>query len=317
MRIAHFSDLHLLSLEGVKAFDFANKRWIGGLNLLSSRSRHYHAHIFEAMVDDINANDIDHVVCTGDLTNLAFEQEFSFARTLFDRIDLGANEITVIPGNHDNYVAAGTDYFRSIFADYFRSDADWRLDDDNSEPDREWPVVRIRDRVAIIGLTTSRKTPWFTAYGRIGDWQLTRLSAILSDERLTDKMRLVALHHPPEGKAAKSRIRGLRDWQALRRVIEEHGAELIIHGHEHRDMCHQMSGPNGAIIDAMGVQSGTYLANKPHRTARYRIFDIPPTSDATTRPAVATHCLRMWAPERTSFVDDPGSTALATPAAAS
>ena len=35
MRIAHCSDLHLLSLAGARALDFVNKRWIGGLNLIA------------------------------------------------------------------------------------------------------------------------------------------------------------------------------------------------------------------------------------------------------------------------------------------
>jgi hypothetical protein len=33
MRIAHFSDLHLLSLEGVPARRFLNKRFTGWVNL--------------------------------------------------------------------------------------------------------------------------------------------------------------------------------------------------------------------------------------------------------------------------------------------
>ena len=32
------------------------------------------------MVDDMNAQGIEHVLCTGDVTNLALEQEFEFAR---------------------------------------------------------------------------------------------------------------------------------------------------------------------------------------------------------------------------------------------
>ncbi|TMQ14040.1 MAG: metallophosphoesterase, partial [Deltaproteobacteria bacterium] len=41
MRLAHFSDLHLLSHDGARWLDLANKRWIGAMNLLSNRGRHY------------------------------------------------------------------------------------------------------------------------------------------------------------------------------------------------------------------------------------------------------------------------------------
>ena len=51
------------------------------------------------------------------------------------------------------------------------------------------------------------------------------------------------------------------------------GAELIVHGHEHRDMTESLPGPNGPVV-VRGVPSGTYLHDKPDRTGRYRIFDI-------------------------------------------
>lgn len=301
MRVAHCTDLHLLSLEGARVLDFANKRWIGGLNLLTNRGRHYHTHVFEAMVADFEKTGVDHLICTGDVTNLALEQEFLYARACFDRIALGAAGVTVIPGNHDAYVAQGTRYFSEIFADYCRSDDELA----NSEP---WPLVRVRGPLAIIGLSTSLQTPWFTAWGRIGEQQLDRLRAWLLDPRLAGKLRIVALHHPPVGKAATNRIRGLHDWARFAQLIAEHGAELVIHGHEHRDMRHTLPGPNLRAIPVLGVQSGTYFADRPERTARYRIFEIdePGGLDAAAgrRPQVSHHWLRRWDQQACAFVDD-------------
>ena len=51
MRLAHCSDLHLLSHDGARWLDLANKRWIGAMNLLSNRSRHYHVDAFDHMVE--------------------------------------------------------------------------------------------------------------------------------------------------------------------------------------------------------------------------------------------------------------------------
>ena len=82
MRLAHCSDLHLLSHEGARWLDLANKRWIGAMNLVSNRSRHYHVEAFDDMVSDLNAHGVEHVLCTGDVTNLALRQEFAFAREL-------------------------------------------------------------------------------------------------------------------------------------------------------------------------------------------------------------------------------------------
>jgi len=294
MRIAHFSDLHLLSLEGARFLDFANKRWIGGLNLLTNRGRHYHAHVFDALIADINEQGIDHCLYTGDITNLALEQEFAFARERFDRLALGPAEITVLPGNHDTYVAKGADYFTGYFADYFEPDHDWAWDDGDA-----WPIVRVRGGVAIIGLCTSLTTPWFTAYGVVGDEQLARLRGVLLDPALEGKIRIVGIHHPPAGSYARSRIRGLRDRHALGAVLAEVGAEMVLHGHEHRDLLHLLPGPDGAEIPVLGIQSGTYEAGKPERRARYRLFDI---ADGAGRGSSIEISTRVWDPAAERFV---------------
>ena len=299
MRLAQFSDLHLLSLDGVKWLDYANKRWIGRMNLISSRSRHYHTIAFDDMVVDLNQQQIDHSVCTGDVTNLALEQEFHFAREKFDRLTLGTSGVTVIPGNHDAYIAKGVEHFAQVFGDYAIADADWQWPRD---PDRapdvsdRWPIVRVRGDLALIGLSTSMETPWFTAYGRLGARQLERLAAALGDPRLAGTCRVVAIHHPPAGRRAESRIRGLKDHVELAAILAAHGAALVIHGHEHRNLREVLPGPRGPI-EVLGVPSGTYDAKHADRTARYRIFELEGTE-------IVGHHLRVWHRASRRFVRD-------------
>ncbi|MFN0250389.1 MAG: metallophosphoesterase family protein [Kofleriaceae bacterium] len=297
MRLAHCSDLHLLSHDGARWLELANKRWIGAMNLLSNRSRHYHVVAFEAMVADMNALGIEHVLCTGDITNLALRQEFEFARKKFDALALGAVGVTCIPGNHDAYVQEGVGLFAEMFGDFATTDAGWTWGPEtrhDTDDDLHWPIVRVRGDLAIIGCSTSRQTPWFTAYGRLGEGQLARLRAALADPRLAGKTRIVAIHHPPAGRRATSRIRGLRDHAAFAEVIGHSGADLIVHGHEHRDMHESLMGPNGKVIPVRGIASGTYFHNKPDRTARYRIFDI----DAN---GVRGDHVRVWNREQGHF----------------
>lgn len=277
MRLAHCSDLHLLSHDGARWIELANKRWIGAANLLSNRSRHYHVAAFDAMVEDMNALGVEHVLCTGDITNLALRQEFEFARKKFDALALGPHGVTCIPGNHDAYVQEGVGLFAELFGAFATTDAGWEWGEETrvgADDDLHWPIVRVRHEVAIIGCSTSRQTPWFTAYGRLGDGQLARLRTALADPRLAGTVRLVAVHHPPAGKRATSRIRGLRDHARFAEVIGQSGADLIVHGHEHRDMHESLVGPQDTVISVRGIASGTYFHNKPDRTARYRIFDI-------------------------------------------
>ena len=227
---------------------------------------------------------------------MALEQEFAFARERFDRLTLGPGEVTVLPGNHDAYVAKGAEYFTGFFSAYFESDPDWAFPDGSA-----WPVVRVRDRIAIIGLSTSLATPWFTAYGVVGAEQLERLGAILSDSRLQDCYRIVAIHHAPAGSYARSRIRGLRDREAFAGVLAEAGAELVIHGHEHRDLLHTLPGPDGGKIPIRGIQSGTYEAGRADRRARYRIFDFASGSGRSAQPDLSS---RVWDPEARAFTAD-------------
>lgn len=293
----------MLSHAGVSWLKLANKRWIGAANLLTNRSRHYHVEAFDQMVDDVNAQSIDHVVCTGDLTNLALEQEFAFARAKFDRLANGPAHVTVIPGNHDAYVAEGVGLFARFFDEFYRGDAGFAAAATRSQSEFDdaarWPFVRIRGELAVVGVTSAPATPWFTAYGRVGEAQLARLRTILSDERLRNKVRVVAIHHPPAGKPARNRRRGLRDCDAFARVIAEVGCDLILHGHEHRDLTELLPGPTGPV-PVRGIASGTYDHNKPHRTARYRIFDVK-------HGRIVEDQVRVWERETGRFVAQRGN----------
>jgi len=258
---------------------------------------------FEQMVADLNAEKIDHVLCTGDVTNLALAQEFEFARAMFDKLELGPDNVTVIPGNHDAYVAEGVGLFAKIFEPYHRTDAGWEwseTDNPDANSDAKWPIVRVRGELALVGVSTSRATPWFTAYGRVGEVQLQRLREVLADPRLAMKTRVVAIHHPPAGKAAANKIRGLRDYQEFAQVIGESGASLIVHGHEHRDMAEEIAGPRGPV-PVRGIASGTYEHDKPHRTARYRVFEIE-------RGVITSDHVRVWRRGDSRFEAEPGTT---------
>ena len=104
MRVAHFSDLHLLSLEGVPAHRFLNKRFTGWVNLRLKRGSIHRSAYVRAIAREVARLDVEHVVVTGDLTNLALESEYELVRDLFER-DLGLDpaRVTIAPGNHDLY----------------------------------------------------------------------------------------------------------------------------------------------------------------------------------------------------------------------
>jgi 3',5'-cyclic AMP phosphodiesterase CpdA len=261
VKIAHFSDVHALSLEGAKAWQFLSKRAAGYLNLRLHRGEKYPVRLFEAVIEDINRERPDEVVCTGDLVNLSLEAEFQLARTILDRLALGPSHVTVVPGNHDVYT------LDALIAQPF-----WRVMRPYAEGDRgeSFPTVRERGELAIIGVSTARPSPVPFADGAIGRKQLAALEDALA--RLHGRFRILLLHHPPY----RNRhwvLRGLRDRGALARVLRRVGCELVLHGHEHRDLRRELDGPDGPI-PVIGVGSGSYRDERPDRHARYNLYTI-------------------------------------------
>lgn len=301
MRVAHLSDVHLLSVTGTRVGEFVRsngKRLLGGLNVFLNRGRHYSNDVFEAMVADINGQGIDHVACTGDITNLALESEYRFARGLFDRLKPGAAGVTCIPGNHDNYITDADGVFERTFAPYCAGDADWDWQDGAGG---HWPIVRLRGDTAIVALSSSRPTHLLAAYGMVGGLQLARLERALTDPRVRDKFRLVMIHHPPAGRWARSQLRGLHDHQAFAAVLARCGADLVLHGHEHLDLRHLLSGPAGRDVPVRGIQSGSYVGSNELRQGRYRIYTLGRTAG---RPSVVAEELRVFRPSERAFASE-------------
>ena len=82
------------------------------------------------------------------------------------------------------------------------------------------------------------------------------------------------IHHPPRS-PLKRYLRRLTDAAELRRVLAEHGAELLLHGHDHRRALVWLDGPRGTKIPAIGVPSASAAA--PHggeNAAGYNVFRI-------------------------------------------
>jgi hypothetical protein len=58
------------------------------------------------------------------------------------------------------------------------------------------------------------------------------------------------------------------------RVIARHGAELILHGHDHRDMLNIIDGPDGARVHAVGVPSASAAPGRDKDNAGYHLYRI-------------------------------------------
>ncbi|SEP74461.1 3',5'-cyclic AMP phosphodiesterase CpdA [Faunimonas pinastri] len=265
-RLAQISDIHLGPIPKPTWRQLMSKRAIGYTNWRRNRARAMTAETLNRLVDDMEAQAPDHIAVTGDLTNIALLKEFVAARRWLD--ELGEpDRVTVIPGNHDAYVPNAGRRFRRLWAPYMLGDDAVRVDE------ALFPFMRRKGDVAIIGVSSAVASAPFMATGRVGSGQTDRLRILLEQAREEDLFRVVLIHHPPKLIDPRSTWRRLTDGKRFRAMIEETGAELIVHGHEHIRSMTAIPGPRGPI-PVVGVPAGSGPAIGGPRAGGYAIHEI-------------------------------------------
>ncbi len=264
-RLAHVSDVHIRNFSGARWRDFLGKRAIGGLNLALIRRKKHRMELVNALGEDLRQRPYDHLAITGDLGNVSLVSEWEEARAWIERTS-PVDKTTVIPGNHDAYVAQAVTSggFERIFAAY--QTADLRLDGET------YPFARLLGDVALLALNTCVPTGDFGAWGRMGEAQLRRLETLLTAPEVRGRFRVLIMHHPPVMHRPPEN-RNLHDRDALIELLGRVGAELILHGHDHRDEFAEVAGPEGRRIPVVGTGSGSYCGS-PERCSRYNIYEI-------------------------------------------
>lgn len=265
-RLAHLSDPHLAPLPRASARELLSKRGLGYINWLRKRRLIHRAEMLEAVVADLKRQAPDHIAVTGDLVNLSLTHEFAPARAFMERLG-PPHKVSLVPGNHDAYVRAAAGFAARHWGEYMRGD-----------DGEDFPFVRRRGPLALIGLSTSLPTLPLAATGRLHGDQLARLGPVLAALAREQIFRVIMIHHPPvEG---VNRFRRLTDAAALRDVLREHGAELVLHGHHHQTSLGHVPGPR-APIPVVGVPSASGAANRAHdEPAGYNIYEIEGEADA-------------------------------------
>lgn len=275
IRIAHLSDLHILDLTGVKSAQLLlNKRITGWVNLKVKRSSHHKPWVVEAMADDLAARRVDHVVVTGDLTNLSLDPEFERAKAILERMGYGPEQVSVVPGNHDVYTrgAERSQRFARHFAKYLTSDF---AVGGNGHPSGPFPYVRLRGPVAIIGISTAVARAPLVASGWAGEAQLDVLAKLLDREELRGKTVVVLAHHPitnPKGSVATV-LRGWSEVGAMRKLLGHSAGSLALHGHLHHRV-HEVIEAEGGRIHRLGATSASLLHRDPDMMSGYNLYEI-------------------------------------------
>lgn len=270
--LAHLSDLHLGPLpSGAARRHFALKRTIGVFNWRLNRHRVHSMAAASAIAADIVAAAPDHVALTGDIVNVAAHDEFTAAAAWLKAFG-DPGWISFVPGNHDTYVRMDWRHGLAHLSAYMQGDMTVALAQSSPQIMTPFPYVRLRRNVALIGLSTAVPQPLHRAAGLLGATQLESLAFLLSDLRERGYARVVMIHHPPLPGLARPR-KALVDAAALRDVLENHGAELVLHGHNHEHMLNTLSSRFGAV-HVLGVPSASLIHAKHHPVAAWNLYRI-------------------------------------------
>jgi 3',5'-cyclic AMP phosphodiesterase CpdA len=263
-RIAHLSDVHMLDRDARRSsarYRFATRAVSLGRPIdPSGRARKLARGLAAA-----KASGADHVVISGDLTELGAASEFDHLADVLADAGLPDDALTIVPGNHDAYTTPGG--WKKALAGPLKRWAHGSAD----EPGK----VVLRGDLALLPIDTS--TYQSIAFSR-GVFSRDAASAVarrLGDRALRDKTVVLVVHHPPfarESNALWSWIDALRGGKQLLDLLMGHPRAQVLHGHLHR------------VVDRIvGLGKNT----------RARIFGAPAiVDDALERPRVRLYDVR-------------------------
>ena len=226
--LAHLSDLHLPSKLSIARFE----RIMAKLAELS----------------------VEHLVVTGDITDLDLSEQVEYAQSVRDiLLDYGYRDptrVTIVPGNHDLHGITGMftapdadtrrnlELFFQLFGRFLR----------RKSRSPRFPIVKRVKHLTLYCLNSITRPPgWLTLRYRLKGGQLRSLQNAFRHSPEPDRQRVVVLHHHPY----RIRLRHVRHfrfadwiedaflwlplngWKMLVRTCIEHGVRYIIHGHSH------------------------------------------------------------------------------------
>jgi 3',5'-cyclic AMP phosphodiesterase CpdA len=260
--LAHLSDPHIGPMPRPRRQELLGKRATGYLNWTRARAYVHDMDVLAQIVADIKAHHPDHIAMTGDISNIGLPAEFQLAHAWLETLGL-AGDVSFVPGNHDAYVRGSMPDLARVFAPWTKGET----------PAAEtYPYLRVREHVALIGLSSGVPTPFFIASGRLGQPQLQACEQLLVETRKRGLARVVMIHHPPLSRPSNV-ARGLADAREFEAMLRRVGAELVIHGHEHRLGVAWLKG-NGSRVPVVGVASASMKYGRAHHRAAYNLYEI-------------------------------------------
>ena len=270
-RIAHISDLHVLDLHGIQPMRYLNKRATGLASLWTSRRDAHSIRILESLMEELDRKEVDHILVTGDISNLSLESEFARAREILGPLAT-FDRMSIVPGNHDVYTRGAHRAHR--FESYF-GDLMWT--GPPPPPAFRYPWYKRVDGVHVVGMSSAVPTLPLMATGRVGDEQLGRMEALSAEHDFHSGFTIGMVHHNLHDRSLrKNLMHGMQDRHDVVQRCAAAGVNLLLHGHTH--VAHRFQHQQMRIV---GCGSSTWTGPHPDRLARYNIYHVE--DDALSR----------------------------------
>lgn len=233
MRLVHLTDPHLSTLEGEKLSALRGKRWSGYLSWRKNRRKQYLPAVLSKLVEAVQAEEADQILLTGDLVHIGLDTEIAQASEWLATLG-SAEQVMLVPGNHDIYATGSAGSVLQAWSEYMFQGGQ-PLHSNHKEG--QFPVVRKMGKISLIGVSTGCVTPMFMATGKLGEEQLQKLEALLSDAVAEGEMAVLLIHHPPLPGMTNWR-KALTDAAALDTVLKKYPPLLVFYGHLHYNREH-------------------------------------------------------------------------------
>lgn len=259
--LMHVSDLHFHRLP-CNPLRYASKRALGGLNLLLRRRRDFPPERARRLVATLDAASWQHLLVTGDLTQLGLPEEFARAReALAPLLARGPEAVTVVPGNHDRYVPEppGNGAYEASFGDFAGGSVDGVA------------TRRLTDRWWLVAWDSAAPAPWYAAEGTVRPETLAATDAFLAG--LPAGAQVILANHYPLFFPPPHRVRrhheltnlgAVRDWVLARPF------RLYLHGHVHHNWVLTVPGAHG-LLTVVNSASSTQRPRPGDPSAYHRI----------------------------------------------
>ena len=259
-RIAHIADLHIPPLpQNLGSLSF--KQVLGYLSWQGKRRHRHDSEVLDLLREDLKMQNCDHICVCGDQTNLGTEKEFQQATIWLQNLGPAQN-ISVVPGNHDAYSERYREYINLYWSP-------WMLDRDSKTVGL--PFVRQVGDACVIGVSSAILTKPFMANGEVSTDQFEELDRLLAPLLKEDLYRVLMIHHPPVMGLAAWR-KSLNDIKKVQHYLERFKIDMVLHGHLHVPMRnHLVFGERH--IPVLGAASGSSKGVKIP-PSQYFIIDV-------------------------------------------